>query len=423
MGLEKTSAIHEETISLLDILLILVKRRRLILGFTVLVAAVSFGLLYYSSKAPANFWNPLPNFFMPTVKVLISEGRESSSLSSILNQGNMTALTGLLGAGTVGTSGTSNADLAQSLLKTGVSVKDQIGLEFDFISRYKIEKNPKTATRALISNALDIKFDPKSGILEVGYKEKDPVFAANVVNRLVELLEEQFKNLTLEKVIGKKEYLEQTIVAADKESTETSQALVAFQNKYGFLDLPSQVSVSVQQIAQLQGRVLTQQVQLAVLQKSFPDSDARIVTLKNEIAELNKVMSEIKQGSDQYSTGGLATKQLVDLSTRYAMLKRDAEIAQSVLSTLKSQYEMTKLQEMDNSKTFQVVEKAEVPELKAGPSRTKIMIILTLSAFFISLLIAFIREYLDRARYDPIESEKLNAIRRMIGPRRGRPRE
>lgn len=64
-----------------------------------------------------------------------------------------------------------------------------------------------------------------------------------------------------------------------------------------------------------------------------------------------------------------------------------------------------------SAKTFQVIERAEVPEVKSGPSRGKISIIVTITVLFLAIVISFIMEYIERVKQDPIESEKLNEIK------------
>ncbi|NOY08670.1 MAG: hypothetical protein GXP33_07490 [Spirochaetes bacterium] len=202
---------EEDTISLLDLFAVLVKRRRLIIWSTLIAALfiVSFSILTIKLP-PDSRWNYLPNIYKPKVEVLVKAGSQSgSAISSILSSSGLSSLAGLLGAST-GTN--SSAELAQALLK-GNTIKDQIAEEFNFKKRYNITKYPRTTERKIINSALDAEYDPKSNILEISYKSIDPVFATKVVNRIVELLDKRFKDLTLEKVRQKKKFLEERLDA------------------------------------------------------------------------------------------------------------------------------------------------------------------------------------------------------------------
>jgi hypothetical protein len=76
---------------------------------------------------------------------------------------------------------------------------------------------------------------------------------------------------------------------------------------------------------------------------------------------------------------------------------------------------------MTRSQAFQVVELAEVPEVRSAPARARTAVIGTFAVGFISTLIAFIAEYFARAKQDPLEAGKLQIIRDSFTLRRRRP--
>jgi hypothetical protein len=66
---------------------------------------------------------------------------------------------------------------------------------------------------------------------------------------------------------------------------------------------------------------------------------------------------------------------------------------------------------------FNVVEKAELPLIKSGPSRGKICVIATISSFFIALLIVLVIEYLKRAKKDSEQNEKMQRLAQWFSSR------
>ena len=120
-------------------------------------------------------------------------------------------------------------------------------------------------------------------------------------------------------------------------------------------------------------------------------------------------------GNDTFS---VAQTELPELSARFLNLTRDLQIIQTIYSGLRSQYETVRIEEMNNSSRFQVIETAEVPEKKSWPRRSVICVVVTMAAFFFSVLAAFIKEYFVRARRDPVEAMKLDDIKRMLRPPR-----
>ena len=78
---------------------------------------------------------------------------------------------------------------------------------------------------------------------------------------------------------------------------------------------------------------------------------------------------------------------------------------------LRQQYELTRIDETDPSRTFQVIEPVEVPEVRHWPNRALVCVLAALTAFLVAILAAFFLEYLVRVRDDPVEAAKLADIR------------
>jgi tyrosine-protein kinase Etk/Wzc len=400
----------DETISLLDLLLVIVRHKRLIVIMTAVVALVTVGILMLSKYLPTgSTLNLLPNVYTPTAKILLQDATPSSSITSMLSQSGLGALSGLIG--TSGIIGKANAaDLAKALLSSRI-IQDRIAEKFDFVHRYKITKYPITRARAKMISAMKITFDENSGIMKIGYRDTDPMLATEVANAVTDQLQTEFKRLTVDKTVSKRLYLEEAIATAEKEVAAQSAALIAFQNKYGIYDMNAQAQATISAVASQQALMVSKQVELQLQQKYLPPTDARIVRLKDEIASIQKLISQLTVGGTDLATGTVPQKQMPALGVQYLSLQRDLQVQQAILSMLKQQVETTKLEEMDTSKTFQIVEMAEVPEVRSGPARTTIAAISTVAAFFLAILVAFLMEYLARAKLDPVEAEKLSAIR------------
>ncbi len=418
-----TNETRDDTISLLDLLAVLARRKWLIVGMTGIIALLTVAFLVAMMIIPSSSrWNYLPVVYKPTAKILLQDASKGSSLSSMLNQSGLGALSSLVGVG-VGGGGTS-ADLAKALLASN-SIKDTIAREFDFATLLELKnsKAPKTTVRKAIETATVQKYDSKSGILELGYKGIDPVLATNIVNRMVDLLDGEFSRLTLDKVASKRKYLEESVAALEKETRKVSDQLIAFQVKHGIIDFSTKAEESTKALAEVQSDVITKQLELDLQRKYVPDSDSRVVKLKAELEGLRRRLEEMRVGGNSFDTGMVPQNLLPGLSAQYLTLKRDLEIQQTTLGLLKQQLEMAKLEEMDTSRTFQILERAEVPEVRFSPSRTKTAVIAAVAGFFLAVLTAFVVEYFSRAAKDPVESAKLQAIRSMFSPRRRAPRE
>jgi capsular polysaccharide biosynthesis protein len=94
--------------------------------------------------------------------------------------------------------------------------------------------------------------------------------------------------------------------------------------------------------------------------------------------------------------------------TRRANMELEAQ--QQTYTQLKTQLELINTAIANKTPIIQVFEAARIPELKSGPSRGTICIIVILGAFFFSVFLAFVLAALENIRNDPEAMEKFRAV-------------
>lgn len=413
----RPASAHDDSISLLDLLGVLVRRWRLIAGVTAVGAPLVFGYVLLTMQAPASApWNLLPDVYRPEAKVLLLE-QESSGLPAINLGGDGTGGLGALLQG-VGSS-QSSAALAQELL-AGRTIHDRIIDEFDFVNRYGLTENPRTRARALVEGALKYEFDAASGVLSISYEEPEAEFAAAVLARTLELLEQRFRALTMETVELRKRHLEERLAVVEAGRQAAQDRLVRFHRSYGFVDIQNQSQELTQLLAQYRRELLSKEVEMQSLRELLPAGDPAVVQLQNQIDIVRQVLDELQTGFRSFSAQTIPQDQLPGVAAEYLNLSRDLEIQEQVYTLLRNQYELARIEETDPTRTFQVLEAVEVPEVKHWPSRTWSCVIGTLVVFLLAVLLAFFLEYLVRVRAHPVEAGKLDAILEQL---RRRPRD
>jgi uncharacterized protein involved in exopolysaccharide biosynthesis len=78
-----------------------------------------------------------------------------------------------------------------------------------------------------------------------------------------------------------------------------------------------------------------------------------------------------------------------------------------IYSQLKVQYELLKVNMASEKPIFQILEMAEIPDRKSGPSRGMLCIIVTLAAGFFSVFLAFVLNAISNVKKDPQAMAKL----------------
>ena len=325
---------RDEEISLIDLFAVLLRYKWLIIGVTLFAIVVVLTISIVSLMQPPEK-SILPNEYTPQALMLINESSSSSSsLSSMLSGSGLGSLASLAGISAGG--GSSYSGLAVYFAGTN-SFLDPIIEKFDLIERYEIEKYVKAESRKALKEKLAANFDSDSGVFSISFTDIDPVFAAEVVNYAVTLMENMFLNLGIDKNVLEKKNLEENI-----------------QNSYN---------------------------ELIRLQE-------RIQTLEFSV-----------------SSGTAASVPSIVLES--SLLKAELEAQQAVYTQLKTQLELLKIEMASETPVFQVIERAEVPDQKSGPSRGMLCIIGTFAGFFISVFLAFLLNAIKNIKNDPVAMEKL----------------
>jgi len=228
---------QEEEISLIDLLAVLIPRKKMIIVITLLGAIGTLCFSIISLILPPEI-SPLPNKYTPEALLLINnESSPGGGLSSMLNSSGMGGGSGGGGlASLVGLSlsaSSSFSDLAVYLVETN-SMLDSVVDEFDLVKRYKIKKYPKASSRKKLKKYLKADYDEKSGVFSVGFTDIDPVFAKNVVDYCTAYLQKRFDELGLDKNKIEKENLEvniantfQEILKLEDESRRLEQTVAS----------------------------------------------------------------------------------------------------------------------------------------------------------------------------------------------------
>ncbi|GHV81318.1 hypothetical protein AGMMS49944_31090 [Spirochaetia bacterium] len=93
-------------------------------------------------------------------------------------------------------------------------------------------------------------------------------------------------------------------------------------------------------------------------------------------------------------------------------IRRPGAAQRQVYTQLKVQYELLKVTMASEKPVFQILEMAEVPDKKSGPSRGMLCIIVTFAAGFFAVFLAFVLNAISNIRKDPEAMAKLKGEKR-----------
>ncbi len=133
------------------------------------------------------------------------------------------------------------------------------------------------------------------------------------------------------------------------------------------------------------------------LEKNIDSSWSEILRLTKELSDMQ---DRVAQGRALWTKESTIEQKRIEL---------ELSAQQEVYKQLRSQLELLKVKMATEAPTFQILERAAVPDIKSGPSRGKLCIIVTFAAFFISVFLAFLLNAIENIRKDPEAMEKLRS--------------
>jgi tyrosine-protein kinase Etk/Wzc len=347
--------------------------------------------------------NPLPTVYTPHALLLVNDSDSGSGLSSLISSSGLGGLASMAGISAGG------GGYGQLAVKLAVSktVLDIITEEFGIVERYKINKSVVSNARKAIQEHLSVEYDEDTKTISISYEDYDPEFARDLVNRMVELLDSRFASIGGNRNRTQMSMLEEKLADVRAEMSRIEAEIQAFQTRHGVLDVQSLATEQVTVLAQLRSQLILKEMEIKTYSGFAQIEDPVLRRLRSERDNLLKLIKEMESGYSEYQGVIPVQNDLPALALEFEHLKRDLLVQGKIYELLTQQYEVTKLNAEGEGPIFQVLELAEAPDLKSGPSRGMICIVVTFAAFFMAVIGAFVINAVENIKKDPERMKKL----------------
>jgi tyrosine-protein kinase Etk/Wzc len=365
------------------------KYRILIIAITGVATLAVTAFCVASVMLPAER-SPLPNFYTAEATILVQGTGQVDVVGSILSafgDNQQSSRPSAL---------RDNGDMILEILHSRMLL-DQLIDEFKFTERYHIQYNAKSTTRKIVLVNTATIYDRSSGALKISYKDIDPVFAKNVVNKIVSLLDEWFsQNRGIAKQ-KQRQILEEKINEVKSTISNLQNRIKRIQTQYGVLDVQGLSQSQATTIASLRSQLILKEIDIMNYSSFSKIDDPRLEQLKEErqnlldlIAQNQLKLPDSSQGGNSSAeSGDEGQKNLLDVAQQFSQLTIELDIQQRIYNTLSPQYEAMKLAP-ESEAAFQVLELAEVPDIKSGPKRPQIIFMAFVESLAAGLALAFV---------------------------------
>lgn len=379
-------------IGILDLLVPLIRRRYLLLAFTVI--GLLLGLL----------WTLRKGIYVAVTTVLPPQASVTSSLL-----GQIGSLAGIVGGGSL-SAGHGSQALYVSLMQSP-SVQDAVVRRFHLERVYGTES--PGASRVALSQHCAVDGTGGDGMIRISVRDSDdPKRAAAIANGYVDEFISFMSHLAVGEAAQRRLFFEQQMQKEKSDLTDAEENLRKTEQKTGAIQLDAQTRILVDAAASLRAQVAAKQVEIDSIRAYAGPDNINLQRAQQELAGLRSQLARVSNSSgDASDTMAVSRSALPQTTLDNIRAQREVKYHEAIFNILSNQYEGARLDEAREGAAVQVVEPATVPEGRsATPARTKILVGAALG-FLVGLFYIMITYTWERMRANRMFAGKLSDLR------------
>jgi tyrosine-protein kinase Etk/Wzc len=377
----------------LDLLILLAQRRRLIMLTTLSVAVITACI---SMVLPIRY----------TAATSVLPPQQSSSGAAFLSQmasggGGLAALAG----SSLGIK--SQTDLYVAMFRSR-TVEDAMIKRFDLIKAYRTKR--LSDARKVFEKRSTAVAGLKDGVIRVTVDGPTPEQAAKMANTYVEEFQKLASNVSTTEAGQRRIFFERQLQDAENNLSNAEQELKKTELTTGMIQPDSQSRAMMESAATIQGQIAAKEVQIQAMTSFATDNNPDMVLLKNQLAELRVQLARLTGNASSESDLFVPKGKVPEAALDYVRKFRDVKYRETIFQAIATQYQLAKLDEAKQGTIFQVIDPAVPPDKRSFPQRTVLVILFALLAFIFSCLFVWVSATLETLKKDPEDGPRFLAL-------------
>lgn len=275
------------------------------------------------------------------------------------------------------------------------SVQDDVIDHLGLMEVYKAKK--KVDARNALKGQSKFKVN-KNSLISVDVTSKDPVLATKIANAYLDALYRLNGSMVASASAHRRAFFEEQMESQKQALDAAEVALKQAEEKTGIVLPEGEAQAGLRAIVDLQTAIGTAEANLSGLRMGATEDNPQVVQARAQLAELRAQLARQQANvAKQGARMGLASSAaLPGLAMELVRKMRDVKLNESLYDALTQQYEKARIASLDPGPQFQIVDRAIVPERKAGPQRKLIAIGGIVLGFFAGLVWVMIQEPVSR---------------------------
>lgn len=360
----------EREFSVLDVLIVLAKYKKVIIWLPVIAAIVSAAISFV-----------LPNVYKAGAKLLPPQQSQSGA-SALLSQ-----LGGAAGA-LAGSAGLKNPnDLYIGMLKSR-TVADKLIAKFDLQKVYDVETMEKT--RSILEANTTIAAG-KDGLISIEVEDENKKLVAQLANAYVSELVSLTKVLAVTEASQRRVFFERQLEQSKDNLAKAEMALKSALDTHGVISVDADSRAIVETVGRLRAQISAKDIQISAMQAFVTTNNPEYKRAQEELISLRAELSKLENGRPALA-GDAALNPGKQVGLENIKILRDVKYYQMLYELLAKQYEAARLDEAKDSALIQVLDPAIDPERKFKPKRSVLILVSTILALIAAVAWAFMAE-------------------------------
>ncbi|MGA7157641.1 MAG: GNVR domain-containing protein [Acidobacteriaceae bacterium] len=389
---------EEAEISLLDLMIVIAQRKRMVFwvtaGFAIVAIIVSL---------------VLPVRYTATVTLLPPQegGSMAAALTSQLGSlGGMAALAG-------GSLGLKNPNDRYVAMLQSQTVEDAMVQKYGLMQEY--HKHYLSDARKDFESHITVDGNGKDGLIHISVEDHHADRSAELANGYVDQFRHLSEHLAITEASQRRLFFQQELEQAKNNLANAEEALAQTEQKTGVIQPDSQARALIETAATLRAQIAAREVQIQGMQTYATGENSALIQAQQELAGLRAQLTKLGGSEDTSGSDVLIPKGLVpQAGMEYVRRLRDVKYYETIFDILARQFELAKLDEAKEGAIIQVVDPAIVPDKRSFPKRSLIVIGATILGFILGIFLALWQAAMQHLKSDPENSEKLLLLKRMM---------
>jgi uncharacterized protein involved in exopolysaccharide biosynthesis len=380
----------DDVVSILDLLIVLAERKRIILSCTLSFAVFSAIISLF-----------LPPRYTATITILPPQQTSSMSSALMSQFGGMAQLAG-------GSLGIKNPnDMYVAMLRSQTvenAVVQKYGLQQEYHVRF-----PSDACRDLERHTR-IEGSGKDGLIHLSFTDRDPNRAAALANGYIDQYQSFSQHLAITEAAQRRLFFQQQLEQAKNQLFYSEDALKGAEQKSGVIEVASQSRALIELASSLRAKIAAQEIQIQGMQTYATGQNTQLVQAQQELARMRGELAKLGGSEDSSDSLSMSKDKVTEAGLEYLRKLRDVKYNETIFELLAKQFELAKLDEAKEGSMIQIVDFAVVPDKRTFPRRGLIVICSTFAGLLAGILLAILLSARQRIREIPALEGKLSVL-------------